>query len=94
MSDETKKTDGVAKSAVTKEAVTKEAPKGRELAPHEVRVVDEKKELDDKLTKLLEFRGGKVHDALSPEDRALLAKQFHVMTAYSLVLGKRILRFL
>lgn len=89
MSDNTKKTDGVANAAVAKEE-----PKARELAPHEARVVEEKRELDDKLAKLAEFRGGKVYDALPDAERTLLAKQFHVMTAYSIVLRQRIDLFL
>lgn len=68
-----------------------------DLKPHQQRVVDEKADLDIKLTKLNEFIDsrdpGSVFDNLSAEDRALLVEQEGIMAAYSDVLKRRIARF-
>ena len=45
------------------------------MQPHEERVVVEKRELDEKLSKLREFRMGKIYSTLDPVDRALLESQ-------------------
>lgn len=54
------------------------------------RVIEEKSELDAKITKLREFIGTKEHDKLDATQRTLLMRQMHTMTAYSVVLGQRI----
>jgi hypothetical protein len=65
------------------------------MQPHEERVVSEKKELDEKLSKLKEFcfGGGKIFSTLHPTDRDLLEDQYTAMDQYSQILGKRIARF-
>ncbi len=66
------------------------------MQAHEERVVTEKRELDEKLSKLKAFcfdPRSPIFDALSPEDRDLLEDQYTVMEKYSVILGKRIARF-
>lgn len=64
-----------------------------ELQPHEQRVVDEQRELDEKRAKLAIFLGGPIFAGLPPEDKALLLTQEIAMRQYSDTLGKRIARF-
>lgn len=66
------------------------------MQPHEQRVVTEKQELDEKLSKLKAFcfaPGSPVFKGLPPEDRDLLEGQYTVMEKYSMILGERIARF-
>ncbi len=66
------------------------------MKPHEERVITEKRELDEKLTKLKAFcfgPGSPIFKALPPIDRDLLEDQYSSMKDYSEVLGKRIKRF-
>ena len=63
-------------------------------APHELRVMQEKTDLDEKRIKLRAF----IEDAprfyaLHPEERGLLVNQLTAMNAYSAALGQRIARF-
>lgn len=63
-------------------------------APHELRVMQEKTELDEKRTKLRNF----IEDrpkffTLDVVDRTLLESQLHTMNGYSAILGQRIARF-
>jgi hypothetical protein len=62
--------------------------------PHQQRVVDEKRDLDEKRTKLLEFiQNSPIFKNLGESDRMLLTEQLEVMTHYSVILGSRIDRF-
>ena len=66
------------------------------MQPHEERVVIEKAELDEKLSRLKAFCFDPAHITfrkLAPEDRDLLEDQFTIMQKYSDILGKRIDRF-
>lgn len=63
------------------------------MKPHEERVVQEKKDLDEKLTKLQTFVDGPVFSQIAPQDRDLLLRQRSHMRKYSEVLGLRIARF-
>ena len=63
------------------------------MQPHQQRVVDEKKELDDKLTKLMLFLTGKVYLSLAPEEQKRLQDQSKMMAQYSSILGARIAAF-
>lgn len=58
--------------------------------PHEVRVIDEKAELDQKIEKLGEFLNSGTFEALPEEQRKLLIMQRNTMHNYSWILGKRI----
>lgn len=66
------------------------------MQPHEERVVVEKRELDEKLTRLNAFCFGENNTTfknLSEIDRGLLTAQHAVMKEYSAILAKRIERF-
>lgn len=65
------------------------------MKPHQQRVVDEKKELDDKIDKLVKFiYGGNVFSDLPEEEQARLMRQHLAMVEYSTILGERIDAFL
>ena len=71
-----------------------EAPTAqRELEPHEVRVVKEQNELDDKIKKLTEFMETDLYKGLPKEEYGILMVQINAMMAYSMVLGIRISMF-
>jgi len=64
------------------------------MQPHEQRVVDEKKELDEKLTKLTSFiSSSPIFSGLDPVDQDLLRDQRGTMNSYSEILAQRIARF-
>lgn len=63
------------------------------MQPHQERVVNEKRELDEKLEKLIAFFGGDVFNGLLPEDQDLMKGQATYMKQYSEILGMRIARF-
>lgn len=54
------------------------------------RMVEEKRELDDRIRKLVAFRYSEKGDALSEYQRDLLDRQFEAMKLYSNALGLRI----
>ena len=67
----------------------------QQLAPHQQRVVDEKRDLDEKLQKLTAFISSEsfatiVQDA---DERGRLVRQDEIMKDYSAVLGERIAAF-
>lgn len=64
------------------------------MQPHQQRVVDEKDELADKLTKLNDFIGGNnIYDSLPADERNRLARQAFVMKDYLDILNERIAAF-
>jgi hypothetical protein len=64
------------------------------MEAHQVRVVEEKKELDEKLEKLNQFiNNSDVFIRLDSVDCGLLEDQAEVMQEYSRILGIRIARF-
>ncbi len=65
------------------------------LQPHQQRVVDEKAELDERLTKLRAFGSqiGGIFDSLPTEEKQRLTEQEGHMAAYSDVLRRRIEAF-
>lgn len=64
------------------------------MQPHQQRVVDEKKDLDDKLDKLKAFiETNPVFKTLHEDERGRLNRQFDVMAEYSGILGQRIAAF-
>jgi hypothetical protein len=67
--------------------------KGEVMQPHQQRVVDEKTELDEKLTKLNAFFSNSVFEKLPEAERLRLAKQANIMKDYSDVLSERIAAF-
>ena len=65
------------------------------MLPHQERVINEKKELDEKLEKLGIFcsENNPIFNGLDPIDRCLLEDQCTVMKQYSNILDSRIKRF-
>jgi hypothetical protein len=63
------------------------------MKPHEERVVDEKKELDEKLRKLAIFINGDTFKTLPIREGELLLDQEVCMRRYSDILGERITHF-
>ena len=61
--------------------------------PHEQRVIAERADLDEKLTKLEAFLSTETFGNLDQADGALLTRQAKIMTDYVLVLDARIDRF-
>lgn len=62
-------------------------------AAHQLRVVDEKRELDEKLTKLLNFFQTPMFDNLDEAERSRLRNQARFMDGYAAVLQERIAAF-
>lgn len=65
----------------------------RNYQPHELRVIAEKTELDDKIAKLNAFTGSPTFSALEHEDQRLLRSQLVAMGGYTEILRRRIERF-
>jgi hypothetical protein len=63
------------------------------MEDYQERVLKEKEELDDKLSRLTPFLTTEKFFGLPVEDRELLTQQEVHMKGYSLVLAKRIARF-
>ena len=63
------------------------------MEPHQERVVVEKKELDEKLEKLMAFIGGPVFLTLDRYEQDRLHRQSDLMDKYSGVLAERIEAF-
>lgn len=64
-----------------------------DLQPHQIRVVGEKADLDEKLAKLSAFLDSDAAKALALVDQSLLHKQRVLMVYYSGILSARIARF-
>lgn len=65
-----------------------------ELQPHQQRVVDEKKDLDDRAKKLSDFIGNNpMFESLPADEKERLRLQNDIMWQYSEVLGQRIEHF-
>ena len=63
------------------------------MQPHQERVLLEKVELDQKLTKLTTFIQGGTYQLLPAEEQVRLNKQARIMKDYSTVLAERIAAF-
>jgi hypothetical protein len=63
------------------------------MQPHEQRVLDEKRELDDRLERLRHFMTTGVFRSLDNLERDLMWRQAAYMSAYSQTLGERIEKF-
>ena len=64
------------------------------MQPHQQRVVDEKKDLDEKLDKLKAFiETSPTFKSLPADERGRLGKQYDVMAEYSSILSQRIAAF-
>lgn len=65
-----------------------------ELQPHQQRVVDEHKELTEKLNKLLTFFQSPIFNGLPEAERSRLRNQARFMEGYAAVLLERIEAFM
>lgn len=63
------------------------------MLPHQQRVIDEKAELDAKISKLTEFIGGAIFKGLAENEKLLLKLQASAMVMYSAILDTRIETF-
>jgi hypothetical protein len=63
------------------------------MEPHQQRVLTEKDELAEKLTKLNAFIGGTIYMSLPSEEKIRLARQACIMKDYLDVLNDRIAAF-
>jgi hypothetical protein len=63
------------------------------MLPHQERVIQEMKELDEKIVKLDDFRHGKLYETLPVDERDRLTRQYAHMKDYSNVLAERIKAF-
>ena len=66
---------------------------GPSIPPHQQRVLDEKKELDEKSSKLNAFFNTAVFGKLASEEQDRLHRQYELMMQYSAVLSERIAAF-
>jgi hypothetical protein len=60
------------------------------MQPHQKRVIDEKKELDDKIEALTNFIGTPTYHSITHQDQFLLRRQLVAMSEYSAILRERI----
>lgn len=63
------------------------------MKPFQQRVVDEKKELDDRIKKLASFTKGPIILELPTDEQDRLTCQRRIMIEYSRILGSRIANF-
>lgn len=63
------------------------------MEPYQQRVVDEKRELDEKLDKLIEFVKTDAFKLINSEEQGRLKRQLAIMEQYSMVLSERIVHF-
>lgn len=63
------------------------------MQPHQQRVIDEKTELDEKLTKLCAFFDNPIYAGLDPIEQGRLHRQKFAMMIYSETLAERIAAF-
>lgn len=63
------------------------------MQAHQERVITEKMDLDEKITKLSSFMGGTIFASLDDAERSRLSIQLQHMNGYSEILGQRIAAF-
>lgn len=63
------------------------------MEDYQLRVVDKKKELDEKIERLSTFVSGRNFEALEREERVRMGAQLNSMREYSAILGERINAF-
>lgn len=64
------------------------------MEPYQQRVVDEKRELDNKIDKLNQFaQNSPIFGKMNLKDQELLLEQLDIMFDYTEILSKRIERF-
>jgi len=63
------------------------------VKPYQERLIVEKRDLDEKLSKLAAFGTTPLYTALPPEEQGRLNRQHAVMEEYRRILGERIAAF-
>lgn len=63
------------------------------MQDYQQRVVDEKAQLDEKITKLAAFIDGDIFKTLHEDERVNMKLQLYFMQGYTTVLAKRIERY-
>jgi hypothetical protein len=63
------------------------------MQPYQERVMQEKQELDKKISQLGEFTSGRIYPTLAQDEQDRLSRQYVIMRDYSSVLGERITNF-
>lgn len=63
------------------------------MLPHQERVVQEKRDLDDKIDKLRDFLHSAKFADVEAAEQGRLTRQYSLMGGYSRVLGERIAEF-
>ena len=63
------------------------------LMPHQERVVIERAELDENITKLSAFLNDEVRTAIPMDEEVRLRNQLYIMMVYSSILDERIASF-
>ena len=63
------------------------------MQPYQERVIQEKQELDEKLSRLKLFLMGSMFQSLPGDEQGRLERQAELMSQYSAVLGERIANF-
>ena len=63
------------------------------MQPHQQRVIDEKRELDDKISRLVPFLSSDTFKTIPPAEQGRLKRQSRIMQEYADVLGERIGEF-
>ena len=63
------------------------------LEPYQQRVVEEKADLDGKITRLMDFINSEDFKPVNTVEKTRLEQQFHVMLTYSKILRERIHNF-
>jgi hypothetical protein len=71
----------------------KKAKRRYNMQPFQQRVIDEKLELDEKITKLAAFRTTSLFDSIDPSEQSRMTDQEVTMREYSRILGERITFF-
>jgi len=63
------------------------------MKDYQLRVVEEQKDLNEKISKLSAFIGGEIFPTLGQGEQTLLSQQLTAMSVYSDILGRRIALF-
>jgi hypothetical protein len=63
------------------------------MTPHQLRVIEEKAELDERRDKLNAFGQGDIFPTLPQDEQQRLIRQCKIMDQYSVVLAERIAAF-
>jgi len=63
------------------------------IAPHQQRVIDEKRDLDERLEKLTAFYSTPIFHGLAESEQSRLLRQGVAMRTYSEILAERIAAF-